>query len=253
MVAEDEDKYVLKLYRDRTYISNKYSATARAMAEYHALKLCEENQVTAPIPVFWSGNTVLMTFVDGNDLEEVDIEPYKRLCLTLKWLNEFHRIQNCQKLSNIDPCQAALSTLEYSVCHKEIYGVVEKLLISIKSLSIKASLRSALGITHGDPTLHNWMMCNGELYGLDFEFCGLNDPLFDIGMLLATNLELHNFDHSVEDKLKREAFQACRIDSESDQRDVDVYISIGLILMGLNITEAERRDKLLKNALEKLN
>jgi thiamine kinase-like enzyme len=240
------NRYVLKIYSDRTNISKEFSSMMRADTEYRALKLCKKNGLLAPIPIFLANNTVLMSYIEGETLQQSDVKHQEKIDLIVKWLANFHHINRDKSFFIINPLKACLDNLRWNIEHRNTNSLVLKIYKIAKQIP-KYNVDKDSTFIHGDPTFNNWIFYNGKVYGLDFEFCGLNRSTFDLGMLLATLFERVNFDKNQCQGIKNNVLFTYNSMAQVEKK-INLYIFIGLVLTGTNVPSQKRRKKILIEA-----
>ncbi|MDD4213079.1 MAG: phosphotransferase family protein [Bacilli bacterium] len=200
------DKKVEILYRlmggmsNYTYVvqigSNKY--TYRIPGEYSEhfvnrqveienIKILEPLGITNKT-VYFSVETgeKLALFVEGTSLNQLQGEfPYQEVSELLKVIHESGKVAT----NDYDPF-GRLSTYENHIkelgyVHPEAYHQTKKHFLSYKPFLD----RTPKVLCHGDSQPSNFVFHEGKLMTVDFEFCGNNDPLYDIACFANMKLE----------------------------------------------------------------
>ncbi|HUL44056.1 MAG TPA: aminoglycoside phosphotransferase family protein [Bacteroidota bacterium] len=243
------DHFVLKIYSDSfAFISPKLSSSARARAEYEALMVCRSNGLAAPTPIWLSQNALLMSHVQGTPVKDL---PITKEILTdiLSWLKRFYSIQVSNPLLNIGvpdlPFVAARKHIARYVSNNPDDALVRELEQMLLSLHWISSDQKTL--THGDPTLGNWLLFDHELSAVDFEFFTAGFPLFDSGLLIASVLDHGEFSHGAFEKSEYVIRNFMQNFVSESYNDLPNAILCGLVLIAVSVPDSERRQRIFRH------
>jgi len=251
LVTENNNKMVLKIYTDRSYISPIFSGVNRAKREFTILKYCERNDILAPKPIALFNNNVVMSFVEGKLIKEAINVQSRIFNLIMQWLTLFHSSLCVDRVPLSKPIDGVFRTLRYALAQSN-----DAILSDLYSTLCKSSFcpSTQQKITHGDVTLNNWIISeDGKVYGLDFEFSGKNDVLFDIGMLISSLWERDNFNKHFYSHCCSEVFKKYEKFVPINSRSIAFYVILSMILMAYNVPDKTRHKNLLLQAKELLS
>jgi len=155
-------------------------------AEKHNAQIMSDIGINAPI-IFYdetTGNQVCKYIDDSITLH---IPDFKEDNYLRKAAQVFHKYHTCGKefASEFNPLQELLA---YDRLLKEknfqFYDGAE--LMREKIEEVRAALAAnppQLAPCHNDPLCENWLDDNKNFYLIDWEYAGMNDPIFDLGAL----------------------------------------------------------------------
>ena len=248
LLRSAENHYVLKTYRDNlSFVSPKLSSEGRAQAEYKALQICQANKLRAPRPVGLFGKAVLMTHIYGKDLMDLPLSK-GFISLMVSWLIKFHSIELSSNLLNIGVVNAPLLAAPRHLRKYISNNPSDSLAREIEGLLIDAShsfsFPNSMVLLWGDPTIDNWIIKEKQIYGIDFEFFGPGNSIFEIGLLLASILDYNKFTESAYELSEYALRQYFMHSSSISLMDIRLGIFCGLILIATSVPNPERRRRI---------
>lgn len=255
LVSSSNTCYVLKIYSDHlSFVSPKLRAECRAQAEYRALQLCQSCNLGAPLPIALFDKAVLMTAIEGNALTDQSLTADLISRIT-SWLAQFHSQQlppglTASALVN-PPLIGAIKNLEkYIEDHPSdsLASKIQRLLMTFpRSYSdVSVPLR-------GDPTLANWHISKSVVYGLDFEFFGIGNPIFDLGLFVASILDHTRFSKEAHRFCQRALAQYMRHNSSISLAGIELAVLCALILIAVSIPNAHRCRRIFRQIHDTLD
>jgi thiamine kinase-like enzyme len=179
-VTANGPAYTLRLPGKDTY---EYVDRA---AEEHNARIMAAVGVNAKVLYFdATDGTMLSEFVEGDTMNEErfkrDSESPARVALALKWVHHLGPVfkSHFDVFSMIDVYLGILRKLQASL--PEEYHEVEQGAEAVRRV-LEAS-PMPLSPCHNDPWPANFLDAGGRLYIIDWEFSGMNDPMWDLGDL----------------------------------------------------------------------
>ncbi len=236
-VASPDGNYVLKIFGDLgNSISPGLTSTDRARTEQLALNFCHANSLPAPTPIARRGNVVLMKQCVGADpRSSLTVEI---VGLMLSWLNRLHSLPMPQGLVGSEVKNlhsvAARKYMEEHIAHHHDDLASQ----SVRGLfaSIPAPVSERTTTLHGDPNVKNWLVDAGTVYALDFEFFCRGDPIYDVGMLIASLLNYGAFSPEIY-SLCADSLQS----SPCSLQGLPAALLCGLVIITLSVPNDARR------------
>lgn len=255
-------EFVVKIFRDLSFIHPELDADARATTEYGVMRLCHGNNLGSPRPVALVENTLVMTYLSGSKVVQLPLKRRYVSALT-EWLYKFHQIPVPSNFRGLGPLNTPLVGSRYYLDNfpyndyddGETSRISE---ISTFHLQLSGTVTDFAVPLRGDPTLGNWLLCEGVLCGFDFEFSSMGHPAFDLGLLCASILDHGEFqDHAYQ--LAHFAFyQYNTLCEKHDTRplssgDLKLGLLTALVLIAANARDPARRGRLLGNIIPSMS
>jgi thiamine kinase-like enzyme len=189
MVTVDNVDYALRVAGDGTseYLDRK--------AEEHNASLMSEMGINAPI-IYYNSTTGDQVCKYVDNCRTLHIADFKEPDNLRQAARIFHKYQTCGKefLSIFDPIKV---TDDYNDLllkkDAELFEGYDK--VQAKVEEIKELFRNhpqPIGPSHNDPLPENYLVNETGMYLIDWEYGGMNDPMFDLG------------DFSIENNLTKE-------------------------------------------------
>ena len=162
-----------------------YEYVDRAAEEHNARNMAAAGVNPKVLYFDATDGTMLSEFVEGDTMNEErfkrDSESPARVALALKWVHHLGPVfkSHFDVFSMIDVYLGILRKLQASL--PEEYHEVEQGAEAVRRV-LEAS-PMPLSPCHNDPWPGNLLDAGGRLYIIDWEFSGMNDPLWDLGDL----------------------------------------------------------------------
>jgi len=176
-VTIDGKMYALRIAGEGTleYLDRK--------AEKHNATLMSDMGINAKI-IYYDENTgnQVCEYIDGKTLHIDDFHQAENLKMAARIFSKYH---NCGQefLGEFDPIKITMSYNDLLMEKKvELYEGYDKVWKKVEE--IKEALEhnpQKLTPTHNDPLPENYLLDERGMWLIDWEYAGMNDPMFDLG------------------------------------------------------------------------
>lgn len=247
--------FILKVYTDLSMVSSKLTSEYRAYVEYNILSLCFSNNINTPKPVEKINGAILMKKIKGVNLLELELnkEIIKDIGL---WLKSFHCMKVDEKLLKNSITDLPIIGANYYYNNNVIKSVDVETKKVIESILRKKHFETKIVVPiRGDPTLRNWIIGENRLYGIDFEFFSVGNPVLDVSIFCISILEHKKFSEYSYNLVKyfismyNESIFETKI-SKFTLNDLKLGFICSFILLFCNVRNNYRKNYLLGNILK---